>query len=113
MMMFWRRRFERVLFMGNGNHSLAKAFKLVQMLLETIDFLGGHQQPAHPESEEMADRATREFIDGEVALRIRARDIVRALTDHEIQFLPQGTPVIGACSDYVGVTNELEERKRS
>ncbi len=111
-MSFRPRQFERVLFMGSGDHSLARAYKLVSMLLDAIEHLGGHQQPAHPASEEDAKRVRAEFIEGEVELRIRARDLARALTDREITFLATDMPVIGASEDWIGVAAEIGSLER-
>ncbi len=107
-MSFTPRQFERVLFMGSGDRSLAQAYQLVSMLMGAIDHLGGHQQPAHPTSEEDAKQASAEFIEGEVELRIRARDFARALTDREITFLATDMPVIGASEDWAAVTAEID-----
>ncbi len=103
-----RREFESIIFFG-GPGCGAEAFKLVEMLVEATDILSGLQQPPHSDSDEAAKRAREEFIEGETALRVMARDIVKALTGHEIQFLPEDVLVIRPAADWEAVKGQTKQ----
>lgn len=45
-------KFDQILFMGQGDRSGAKCYKLVGMLIKDLDILSALQQPGHPSSRE-------------------------------------------------------------
>ena len=45
-------KFNKPIFMGNGDYSQGAACALIQKVENAIEILGGLQQPGHPESEE-------------------------------------------------------------
>lgn len=72
-------KFQKAIYLGNGEHSLAEVQKLKDRLEEAIHTLCGLQQPGHPDSEQAAKEEEEFTRQATNDLNDALIDIVRAL----------------------------------
>lgn len=73
-------QYDSILFMGAGEHSMARMADLAGRLFKCFEIMGGHQQPLHrPETNE--EKRTR--MHDELFIEQYVRDICMALTGKE------------------------------
>ena len=81
----WPEAHDSMLNMGNGEHSMAQAHKLVQRMFEAFTTLGGTQQPRmsteEPDPVDDMERAA-----GTWEVECFVRDVAMAFTGKEIEF---------------------------
>jgi len=79
------RKFNSILFLGNGKYSLKEVERLKDRLVDGINILGGLQQPPHSESKEIAELNKKHRLLYVKELDSIVKDIAMALTGKEIR----------------------------
>lgn len=72
-------KFQKTIFLGNGEHSLVEIQRVKDRLDEAINILGALQQPGHPDSEQAAREEEQSRAQATNELEDALIDIVRAL----------------------------------
>lgn len=116
------REFKKILFLGSGEYSLKNMTRLREILDKALSYLGGLQQPGHPETEEQWEQEQNERISIQEEIDDMARDIVMALTGKEFKFIECGDVVeengeykdywCGSCQECYRFAEEIANFRR-